>query len=105
MILTLPVTLYGIRCFIPAFVSYMIRAMQRYIKNFVIQKTFRKKIRYADRLHRGNKAYSFENKGIAQRAQAYRTGTRIPLRHRTIEPQPPRNRTLESNNQDPMHHL
>ena len=44
MVLTPPVTLYGIRCFIPALVSYMIRAMQRYIKNFVIQKTFRKKL-------------------------------------------------------------
>ena len=30
--------------FHPALVSYMIRAMQRYIKNFVIQKTFRKKL-------------------------------------------------------------
>lgn len=47
MVLTPPVTLYGIRCFIPALVSYMIRAMQRYIeKKLDMQIDYTEEIRH-----------------------------------------------------------
>lgn len=43
MILTLPVTLYGIRCFIPAFVSYYDTRNAKIYKKLCDTKNFSKK--------------------------------------------------------------